>query len=490
MHPALRLIFRRRCLNFINVRTAYASKIQTPPTKKPLAQPGTTRFREYITWKGREIVAELVNEEKSLYLRVYHYYRELIRQGRMTEGSRLPSIRQCAAQLQISRTTVESAYLQLAADGYVIARPQSGYYVTGRHTGENNDAAVWQEEPETLRIRYDFSSGSVDRESFDFGIWRRYIKSALRQDERLLSYGEPQGERELREALAGYLAQTRNVICRPDQIVVGAGTQCLLQMLCPMLKTEKVVSFPSLSMVQPITVFRDYAYEIHRKDKDAAVIYVSPSRMNRMGDVMPVSRRLELLRHAEQNKSLIIEDDYESEFGDSTHPVPSLYGLAGGHGVVYLGTCSRLLLPSIRISYMVLPDSLEQTYQKRCSCLNQTASKAEQIALGQFIRDGHMEATIRRLRRLYRAKTKRLYQALSRQITEPGRLQEHNLCVTAALKPEIDLQALTEAAREAGICFDGVETDAAGICRIVLSSLTIPAEQIEEAAAAAAKFLI
>lgn len=439
-------------------------------------------------------MTELTNESERLYMRVYNYYRELIVSGQMRGGARLPSIRQCAAGLQISRTTAEAAYLQLAADGYVIARPQSGYYVTERPAADRQRAAgiygSAEEQPKqgAAAVRYDFSSRSVDRTGFDFDIWRRYIKSALRQDERLLSYGEPQGERELREALAKYLAAERNVACRPEQIVIGAGTQSLLQILCPLLsELKKIVSFPAASMVQGITVFQNYGYEIHIKDKNAPVVYVSPSHMNRLGDVMPVSRRLDLIRHAAGLGNIIIEDDYESELQEQ--PTPALFGLAGGEGVVYLGTCSRLLLPSIRIGYMVLPNSLLPYYEQQGGRYNQTASKTEQIALCQLIRDGHMEARQKKLRRLYVGKTKQLYRELKQVFGEYADVREHSLCVTVAVPAKIE-EACVKRAEEAGIRFDSIQHGEKEISTLVLSSLTMPAAKVEEGAAALGECLL
>ena len=169
---------------------------------------------------------ELQNEEHCRYLRVYHYYRNLILSGQMKSETKLPSIRKGASELQMSRTTMENAYMLLAAEGYIVSRPQSGYYVT--------DIAEKQEEGRKIASRhvrkqenpvvYDFATSNVDKESFRFELWRRYMKSAMRQDERLLSYGEPQGEQEFREVLSEYIQKTRSVICSPDQIVIGAGT--------------------------------------------------------------------------------------------------------------------------------------------------------------------------------------------------------------------------------------------------------------------------
>lgn len=351
------------------------------------------------------------HKKEHLYLEVYHYYKKLIMENRLPPGSKMPSLRKCAQELKLSRTTIENAYLQLAADGYIIARAQSGYYVTDI-ARKQHPHALEKHPRNIIPCIYDFASSGVDRESFRFDLWQRYIKSALRQDERMLSYGEPQGERDFREVLSDYIRERRNVICSPDDIVVGAGLQSLLQILCPLLRERKTVSFPTPSFIQGSTVFEDYGFDVHYRDKTCDVIYVSPAHMTKWGEIMPVKRRLELIRHAEANGHLIIEDDFENEFVYLQKPTPSLFGLAGGENVIYIGSFSRLLLPSIRVSFMVLPPSLRELYEKKAARYNQTASKAEQIALCQFIRDGHILSQTRKLRRLYAQKLKALTAAV------------------------------------------------------------------------------
>ena len=350
------------------------------------------------------------HKKEHLYLEVYHYYKELITEKKLPSGSKMPSLRKCSQELKLSRTTIESAYLQLAADGYIISRPHSGYYVTDIASKQRPSVS---DMPRTeFSYRYDFASSGADQESFRFDLWRRYIKSALRQDKRLLSYGEPQGEEDLRQALSDYVREHRNVLCNADDIVIGAGIQSLLHILCPLLKDYKTVSFPNSSFIQGSSVFADYGFQIHYRNKNCNVIYVSPAHMTRWGEIMPVSRRLELVHYASSHNSLIIEDDFENEFVYLQKPTPSLFGLAGGQNVVYLGTFSRLLLPSIRISFMVLPPDLAKLYKQRAFRYNQTASKAEQIALCQFIRDGHLAAQTRKLKRLYALKLKSLKQTV------------------------------------------------------------------------------
>lgn len=356
-----------------------------------------------------------------LYLQVYHYYKDLIISRRLQPGNKMPSLRKCAQELRLSRTTIENAYLQLAADGYIISKAQSGYYVTD--IAEKIHQEKKSSLPREAICLYDLSSSGVDKESFRFDLWQRYLKSALRQNDRLLSYGEPQGEVDLRQALCDYVREKRNIVCSPEDIVVAAGVQSLLQLLAPMLKEKKTVSFPTPSFVQGSTVFQDFGFQICYRNKNSDIIYVSPAHMTKWGEIMPVSRRLELIHHASENNSLIIEDDLENEFVYLQKPTPSLFSLAGGQGVVYIGSFSRLLLPSIRISFMILPPELAATYRLRAACYNQTASKSEQIALCQFIRDGHLSAQARRLKRLYSFKLKELLTVVKETFGQESKIQ-------------------------------------------------------------------
>ena len=346
------------------------------------------------------------SNKECLYLQVYEHYKNLIMERRIPAGSRMPSLRKCSAELKLSRTTIENAYLQLAADGYIVARAQSGYYVT--NIAEQKPVSTTSWHANLPSIQYDFASNGVDHESFRFDLWQRYIKSALRQSDRLLSYGEPQGEADLRQVLADYIRQRRNVNCSADDIVIGAGVQSILNLLCPLIHDRKTVSFPNASFVQGSTIFSDYGFEVQNRNKDCDVIYVSPAHMTKWGEIMPVSRRMELVHYAAAKGSLIIEDDFENEFVYFQRPTPSLFNLAGGHGVVYIGSFSRLLLPSIRLSFMVLPPSLSRKYAAVAERYSQTASKAEQIALCQFIRDGHLTSQTKKLKKLYAQKLKAL----------------------------------------------------------------------------------
>lgn len=189
--------------------------------------------------------------------------------------------------------------------------------------------------------RLDLTGNSADLSSFDFSLWQRYIKSALRQRQRLLTYSEPQGEYDLRCALADYVRERRNVVTAPEHIVVGAGVQMLLEILCVLLKGRRTVSFPDGSFVQGSTVFAAHGYTVRTRYKDADIIYVSPSHMNRQGDVMPIQRRLELCAHSADTGAVVIEDDFENDFLYSSTPP-----LAVRPGQRQCGVYGRLLRPA------------------------------------------------------------------------------------------------------------------------------------------------
>lgn len=427
---------------------------------------------------------ELDNQSVHRYMRVYNYYKQLILSGQLEPGNKLPSIRRCAAELQMSRTTVETAYMVLAAEGYILSRPQSGFYVTDiaetRKKAAFLESRTKKEEPP---IRYNFVSASVDKKSFQFDLWRRYIKSALRQDERLLSYGEPQGEQDLREVICRYLQNNRNVICTPEHIVIGAGVQSLLHILCPLIREHRRITFHNPQFKQGRAIFEDYGFELcSTEEEESDICYISPSQATPWGGVLSVQERMELIRDAAKREILLIEDDYNSEFCYYHHPAPSIQGLAGGEGVVYLGTFSRLLLPSIRLSFMVLPPRLLERYQRRRDAYNQTASKAEQIALCQFIRDGHLESQIRKSRKIYQMKTKALCSAAERVFGDKAKITpcEAGFLSILELRTEKSAAELATEARKEGIAVSTVQMKD-GKTRLMLSCASVPAEQYPEA---------
>lgn len=362
------------------------------------------------------------------YLEIYFYYKNRIEAGQLHYRDRLPSIREAQELFSVSHTTVENAYFALQAEGYILAEERNGYFVSKKIAPVKKPAAPAKDFAGKEKPRYDLSSGDADRESFDVKLWHRYINSALRQEDRLCSYSEPQGEEDLREAIAEYVRLKRNVICSKDNIVIGAGVDTLFDVLCTLLPPGKTISFPDSSFQQGIGRFERAGFSIHYRDKNADIIYVSPSHMTRFGDVMPTSRRMELVEYSEAHKSLVLEDDYDNDFLYASRPTPSLFALASADNIVYLSSFANVLTPGIRISFMVLPEHLAKAYHEQLWRFSQTASKTEQIALCGYIRDGHIGAQIRKIRRFATAKTRRFYELLRDNLTyEDCHISENGL---------------------------------------------------------------
>lgn len=429
-------------------------------------------------------LSQLNNDSLPLYMRVYEYYKQLIADGKLAAHSKLPSIRRCSSELSVSRTTAEAAYFQLSADGYIISKPQSGYFVTDIASRSKKSIIGKTEENEISdNIIYDFSSLSADRESFDFALWRRYIKSALREDERLLSYGEAQGEAELRGALCKYITTQRNAVCTKENIVIGAGVQSLLHILCSIIPNSKSVYFKDPSFIQGKAVFSDHGFKIIDNMENADIVYISPSHTNSRGDVMTTAERLELIRFAEKENKLIIEDDYDSEFGYFNRPSPSLQGLDGGRNVIYISTFSKLLLPSIRLSFMILTDVALKEYRKKSELYNQTASKTEQIALCQYIRDGHLSSRVRKIKKLYAQKTKQLSLIIKKVFKDKAKIHigETGFIIWLEINSSLSQDEIVKRAKKSGVAVKASDLSLA-LPQILLSCSAVHTEDFQKAA--------
>lgn len=431
-----------------------------------------------------------MKKQDSLYMQVYDYYRGLIESGKIHNGEKISSIRRSASEFGVSKTTIEQAFMCLCDDGYLVPKKQSGYYVSRRAEQKKSDG---EKKPLALenKVLFDFASSGVDSESFDLSLWRRYVKSALRQTERLLGYGEPQGESELREEIALFAKQNRNCVCDSSNIIIGAGVQSLLHILCPMISERKSIIFSDPDYVQGVSVFTDHGFKIVKEYDRADIIYTSPSRKTRWGETISVAERFKLSEFASAQNKLIIEDDYGSEFRYVNKPTPSLQGLSGGENTVYLGTFSKLLLPSIRISYMILPTELNEKYRKVSSVYNQTVSKADQIALCSFIRDGHLSAQIRKSRKLYLQKSKILCDLLTVFFEDKVTVGKTDspLFVKASFETDISLSDFLKMCENEGLAIIPI-SEKTGEIEIAFSVSAISMEKMEKGVNALRKILM
>ncbi|MCD7874828.1 MAG: PLP-dependent aminotransferase family protein, partial [Acidaminococcaceae bacterium] len=272
---------------------------------------------------------------------------------------------------------------------------------------------------ESPTVRYNFANNYIDPVSFPTKLWRRYLNRALKNKDLLAGYGEPQGETALRRTLAKYSSAARGVICTPEQIVIGAGVQSLLQILIDILQPDITgIALEAPGFAQAERLFASHGWQVSHfstEQLEAALprlLYVSPSNPYKVRSMSP-QQRLALLRWAARQQAYLLEDDYNGEFRYFSRPVSSLQGMSDGSTVIYLGSFSRLLLPSLRISYMVLPPLLLERYRQLGHLYNQTSSTIEQLALADFIDVGALRRHVKRLRKLYSSKNVLLRQALA-----------------------------------------------------------------------------
>lgn len=427
-------------------------------------------------------------EGEPLYIQIYMHYRDRIINGTLKHGEKLPSIRKCAAEFGVSKMTVESAYMQLVAEGYVYTKSQSGYYVC--KLSDLPRSAVQQSENEEAekkkKFELDLSGSSADVECFDFKLWQKYIKNALRCEERLLSYGEQQGEYDLREALCDYARTQRGVVCTPSQIVIGAGVQNLIYLLCSLQKERSSVIFNGNPFQQGTAVFEDCGYTVFESmgaydgKSDVSFIYTSPSHYNGYS-VMSISDRIDLLNFARESGSIVIEDDFDSEFCYFSRPVPSLQGLDGGEHVAYIGTMSRLLLPSIRISFMVLPLRLMDAYRSRGALYNQTASKTEQIALARYITDGRLVAQIKKARKICEEKTELMKREIEREFNPVStEVSDSGFIIRFTIYSDITSEMAKQLLIQKGINIKGIRQINQNFLEVFVSSAGVSENEIQK----------
>lgn len=361
--------------------------------------------------------------EMPLYEQIYEYIKKEIQTGRIPSGEKLPSTRALCRHLDVSRSTVELAYEQLLSEGYLESEPCRGYFAAQIEDLYQLDVPVKKERTEERRIKkqylYDFTPNGVDLKSFPYNAWRKLSRESLMDDRaELFRLGESQGEYGLRNAICSYLYQARGVNCMPEQIIVGAGNDYLLMLLTTIIGPSHKVALENPTYKQAYRLFKNLSYEVCTVDMDlkgmevtklresgADIAFVMPSHQYPLGIVMPIKRRMSLLKWAdEKEKRYIIEDDYDSEFRYKGKPIPALQGYDSHEKVIYMGTFSKSIAPAIRVSYMVLPRPLLETYVKKSSFLNSTVSKVDQLILQRFIEDGYYERHLNKTRALYRSR--------------------------------------------------------------------------------------
>lgn len=337
------------------------------------------------------------------YLRIYETLRGDIMAGAYAFGTKMPSKRTLADRFGVSVITAEHAYALLTEEGYIQPRQRSGYFVTYRET--DGHSAPEQAQP----VHRHAESPTVD---FPFSVYARTMRRVLSEyGEEILVKSPNLGCWELREALAGYLARSRHMTVRPEQIVIGSGAEYLYGLIVQLLGNRIYgIEDPSYEKIEQVyqanhvrcrllPLGPDGVESAALDATDARVLHITPYRSFPSGVTASAAKKREYLRWAKRVDGTIIEDDFESEFTLSTKPEETVFSLDDGETVIYLNTFSKTIAPSVRVGYMVLPPELLQRFEETLGFYSCTVPAYEQYVLAEFIAGGDFERHLSRIRR-------------------------------------------------------------------------------------------
>lgn len=379
----------------------------------------------------------LLNKEDntSLYIQLYKQIKKKIFEGHLKEGTKLPSSRQLANDLQISRNTVEMAYDQLHSEGYIFTKSRSGYYI------ENLDLTALQKinisslsedisiQEENTNIKYDFKYGNLDPSQLPISEWQKITNRCFRKyKNELANYNSIHGELGLRKEILKYLNDYRDVKCTVDQIIVTSGIHYSLNLIAQLIKGDTssvAVEDPGFFVARDI--FENFGFNVCPINLDTYgldvkklsftntnAVYVTPSHQFPMGIIMPISRRLELIEWANNSNSIIIEDDYSCHLRYNVRAVQSLQSLSKDR-VIYMGSFSKFLFPAIRVSYMVLPEKLINRFSLMFNGYPSSVPFIIQKTLQLFMEEGFWDSYIRKTIRNQKKKHDALVESLNRE---------------------------------------------------------------------------
>ncbi|USD67196.1 PLP-dependent aminotransferase family protein [Vibrio sp. SCSIO 43136] len=404
---------------------------------------------------------------------LYQAIRKKIVTGLWAINGKLPSTRALASQLGISRNTVISAYEQLQSEGYIRSQPGAGYYVAiDRHDPyqqEKSSSAPYQEKP--LSLSHGFAPGVADFEVFPYKLWRRILNHHLDRAS-LMGSQDLQGDPKLRQAIADYLASSRSVVCKPEQLIITSGAQQALTLaaLAVHPKGQSIyLEEPGYRQMAKVLQCLGIARRSLRVDIKQGVqlenlengrrdsVYITPSNQYPLGSSISLEKRLAILDWARKNGSLIIEDDYDSEFQFAHKPIPSLQGLAAQTcpdvDIAYVGSLSKVMFNSLRLGYLVVPEKFVSEVVSVKDALSGDTPAHTQAALAEFIQQGHLLRHIRKMRKLYEQKNQQMQSSIRKHLSSKVTIvsQFAGLHVTVVANHDINEQQLVLDADNLGI---------------------------------------
>ena len=353
----------------------------------------------------------LNDRSKPMYFQIYMQLKEQIQSGKIKAGEKLLSKRKMAESLDVSVNTVEGAYSQLLSEGFIESVPKSGYYVCQidklNFVGKRklSEPQIGSNKGKDS-VKINFSTDGVDSVNFPYNTWRRLMKNCFNEyNPSILKSFPPEGSLELRKAVASHIYRSRGVNCRAEQVIIGAGVDNLISMISGLLGTDFLIAMEEPVYYEAYSYFKVLGHKMCSvpvddsgiktdclPKEDNTAVYVTPSHQFPLGITMPAGRRVRLLNWAyEKENRYIIEDDYDSEFRYNSRPIPSVQSIDGRGKVIYLGTFSKTIAPSVRISYMVLPERLLEFYDEKYTKFSSAVSVLDQNILTAFINEGHYE---------------------------------------------------------------------------------------------------
>ncbi|MDJ0635005.1 MAG: PLP-dependent aminotransferase family protein [Xenococcaceae cyanobacterium MO_188.B29] len=429
------------------------------------------------------------NSAIPLYQQIYTELRQAILTGRLQPNQQIPSTRWLAKSLGISRSTVSQSYEQLFSEGYLQTKTGSGTFVSEKLPddllitqpikskyqstspqvelstyGNNVKSANLSITYSDLPISFNYGRPALDR--FPLKLWRKLLSRHCESNLDLLDYSlEPRGHQPLREAIASYLSCSRAVQCSPEQVIITSGSQQAINLVTRLfINPGDTIALEEPCYQGARNIFQAQGAKLIPVEVDTSgliveqlanispvkLIYVTPSHQFPTGAVLSLPRRLELLRWAKETGAIIIEDDYDSEYRYSSRPIPALQGLDHHHSVIYMGTFSKVLFPSLRIGYLVVPENLQSIFTRAKWLCDRQSPLIEQQVLTDFINEGHLARHIRKMRNLYNQRRQALVAALKQYLAEKVTILGENagIHLTITLKTNFsDREAIDRAAQ-------------------------------------------
>lgn len=376
-----------------------------------------------------------INRQKNqpIALQIYYSIKKQIHEGKIATGIKLPSTRKLAESLGVSRNSIMEAYELLYAEGYVESLQGSGTVVQAGIFHKKSDSFAETNTFESHLVEaeniIDFRSGVPALDRFPIAEWKKLcgkIYSEVGAKE--LSYDKPEGKIELREALVEYLYKVRGIECSSKQIFITTGATQAISLISRLLfKPTANVIIEDPSSYGLIRAIGSHGYEIRpakvdengilpeniKMDENTAFFYLTPSHQYPLGGVLNIQRRLELIDATSEVETYLVEDDYDSEFRYAGYPVSSLYSLEPTK-VIYIGSFSKLLFPSLRLGYIILPVNLVEDFRRLKRYTDVHTAVPEQLALASFIKDGRLEKHIAKMKKLYKSRQKALLDGLEK----------------------------------------------------------------------------